>query len=162
MSPQGPNPYLRTKILTASPEELRLMLFDGALKHARLARQTLAPDGGDTIAEKPDYEKLYEHVSRAQKIVLELSTSMKAEVAPEIVEKLTALYNYIYRLFIDVNMQRQLPPLDEAIRLLDFERQTWVMVMEKSAAERGVQPNASVAPAATSQQTALGAYSKSA
>ncbi|MEO1059304.1 MAG: flagellar export chaperone FliS, partial [Actinomycetota bacterium] len=35
MPPQGPNPYLKTKVMTASPEELRLMLYDGALKFCR-------------------------------------------------------------------------------------------------------------------------------
>ena len=29
MTPKPPNPYLRTKIMTASPEELRLMLYEG-------------------------------------------------------------------------------------------------------------------------------------
>ncbi len=155
MTAPGPNPYLRTKILTASPQELRLMLFDGALKFAKLARQTLEAEqtGGKT-----DYEKLYDNVSRTQKIVLELSTSMKTDVAPEIVEKLNALYTYIYRLLMDANMNRDREALDEAIKLLGYERETWVMLMDKTAAEQANQPGT----AATSQQTALSAYTKSA
>ncbi|NJL30429.1 MAG: flagellar protein FliS [Phycisphaerales bacterium] len=39
MPPSGPNPYLRTKIMTASPQELRLMLYEGAV---RFCRQSLA------------------------------------------------------------------------------------------------------------------------
>jgi flagellar biosynthetic protein FliS len=42
---------------------------------------------------------------RAQKIVLELSTSLNRDVAPELCEKLGALYTYIYRLMVDANMQ---------------------------------------------------------
>ena len=34
MSSTEPNPYLRTQVMTASPPELRLMLFDGALRFA--------------------------------------------------------------------------------------------------------------------------------
>ena len=45
-----------------------------------------------------------------------------------------------------------------AIKLLSFERETWVLLMEKNAAERGTP--APTTP--TSQQTALSAYSKSA
>ena len=146
--PTGPNPYLRTKILTASPEELRLMLFDGALKFCKHARKALDQD-------KPAFDTVYENVTKAQKIVLELSTSMKAEVAPDLVEKLSGLYTYIYRRLVDANIDHTLEPLDEAIKLLSFERETWVLLMQKNAAERGT-------PAPTSQQAAMSSYAKSA
>lgn len=150
-TPAGPNPYLRTKILTASPEELRLMLFDGALKFAKQARKALDRD-------KPEFDTVYENLTKAQKIVLELSTSMKAEVAPDLVEKLSGLYTYIYRRLVDANVEHEVGPLDEAIKLLAFERETWVLLMEKNAAERGTP--APTAP--TSQQAAISAYSQSA
>lgn len=174
MNPAGPkNPYLRNKILTASPEELRLMLFDGALKYAKLARKVLDPDSPAGKIEspaggtKPDYEQSYENVAKCQKIVLELSTSMKSDAAPEIVAKLNALYTYIYRLLVDVNMERKIEPLDEAIKLLGYERETWAMLMKKTAQERGevasqTAGQASSTPAPTAQQTALSAYARSA
>lgn len=151
MTPQGPNPYLRTKILTASPEELRLMLLDGAMKFSKQARKHLD-------REKPDFENAYENLMRAQKIVLELSTSMKEEVDPDLVTKLSALYTYIYRLLVDASVEHRVEPLDEAIKLLGYERQTWSMLMEKNAVERGTTPG----NIATAQQTAMSAYSKSA
>ncbi len=84
---------------------------------------------------------------------------MKSDAAPEIVAKLNALYTYIFRLLVEVNMERQLGPLDEAIKLLTYERETWSLLMKKSAEERtGDAPQ----PAATSQQTALSAYARSA
>ncbi|MEM1444930.1 MAG: flagellar export chaperone FliS [Planctomycetota bacterium] len=166
MNSAGPqNPYLRNKILTASPEELRLMLFDGALKYAKLARKVLDPDDpagrveGAAGETKTDYEQSYENITKCQKIVLELSTSMKSDAAPEIVSKLNALYTYIYRLLVDVNMERKIEPLDEAIKLLGYERETWAMLMQKNAEERGDQPPA---PAPTSQQAALSAYARTA
>ncbi|MEM8782145.1 MAG: flagellar export chaperone FliS [Planctomycetota bacterium] len=171
MIPTGPkNPYLRNKILTASPEELRLMLFDGALKYAKLARKVLDP--GDPAGKleaasgqtKPDYEQSYENISKCQKIVLELSTSMKSDAAPEIVTKLNALYTYIYRLLVDVNMERKIEPLDEAIRLLGYERETWAMLMKKNAEQQRGGPAADppATPAPTAQQAALSAYARSA
>ena len=57
-----PNPYLRTRIMTATPEELRLMLYDGALKFTTQARAAL---------EEKNYESSYNCLMRAQKIVLE-------------------------------------------------------------------------------------------
>ncbi len=143
----GVNPYLRTRIMTASAEELRLMLYDGAIRFCTQARQAL--DTGDL-------ETAYNGLTRAQKIVLELSTSLDHKVAPELCERLSALYTYIYRLLVDANMERQTGPIDEALKLLQYERDTWQMLIQKLAEESGQTP----APGA--QQTAMSSLSRSA
>ena len=119
------NPYLRNQVLSASPEQLRLMLYDGALRFMRSGRKGLA---------EKNYDVSYTNLSKAQKIALELSSSLKHDQMPELCEKLSALYTYIYRLLIDANMQRQPETVDEAIKLLEFERETWVLMMEQNAA----------------------------
>jgi flagellar protein FliS len=151
----GPNPYLRTKVLTASPQELRLMLLDGALRFAKQARKALEQD-------KPDIDTSYENLSRAEKIVLELQSAIKPQHAPELCEQVSALYLYIYRLLVDTNMTRSTEPLNEAINLLTFERETWVMAMDKLAGERGGQGAAAPVSIQTQQVAASRAYSKSA
>ncbi|MEM1356184.1 MAG: flagellar export chaperone FliS [Planctomycetota bacterium] len=122
------NPYLRNQVLSASPEQLRLMLYDGALRFMRAGKLGLAEQNFDTS---------YTNLSKAQKIIIELSNSLKPQIMPDLCEKLSALYTYIYRLLIDANMQRTTQPVDEAITLLEFERETWVMMMEKNAAANG-------------------------
>ncbi len=122
----APNPYLRSKVMTASPEELRLMLYDGCLKFCRLANTELGKD-------KPAFDAVYEHFSRAQKIVLELSSSLNHQESPELCEKLSALYTYVYRLLVDGNMEKDTAKVDEAIKLIGYERETWIMLMEQNA-----------------------------
>ncbi|MEM6459752.1 MAG: flagellar export chaperone FliS [Planctomycetota bacterium] len=143
------NPYLQTQIRTASPDELRLMLYDGCLKFARQAKAELT-------RERPDFEAVYENFMRAQKIVLELSTGLNRDAAPELCDKLAGLYTYIYRLLVDANVDRDPAKIDEAIELLDYERQTWQLYMEKAAAS-GPAPDPTGA-----QQTAISSLSKSA
>ena len=121
---QTPNPYLRNRVLSARPEELRLMLFDGAIRFLSAGRKGI---------EDQDYDVSYTNISKAQKIVLELSNSLNREVMPDVTEKLTALYTYIYRLLIDASTQRDTEKLDEALKLLQYERETWAMLMEKAA-----------------------------
>lgn len=150
MNKPAPNPYLRTKIMTASPEELRLMLYDGCLRFCRGAKAELVKD-------KPNFEAVYENFMRAQKIVLELSTSLNHDIAPELCEKLSALYTYIYRLLVDANLERDPSKVDEAVQLLEYERETWVMLMQRNAEAQG-QP----ADQANAQQTAISSLSKSA
>lgn len=143
----GVNPYLRTRIMTASAEELRLMLYDGAIRFCNQAR---------TALQNNDLENLYNGLTRAQKIVLELSTSLNHQVLPELCSRLSSLYTYIYRLLVDASMQRKQEPIDEAIRLLQYERETWQMLMEKLADESG-------RPVDTgAQQTAMSSLSQSA
>lgn len=146
------NPYLKTKIMTASPQELRLMLFDGAIKFCHQARAAMAAE---------QIEDGFNHLMRAQKIVLELSTSLNHEVDPKLTEKLGALYTYIYRLLVDANMQHRIEPLDEAVKLLEFERATWRLLMQKLAAETG-RDGESPTDIAGAQQTAISTWSQSA
>ncbi len=129
------NPYLKTKILTASREELRLLLFDGAIKFANQAKAALA---------EKQFEDSFNAIVRAQKIVLELSNSLDHKIDPELTEKLSALYTYIYKLLVDANTTREPQPLDEVISLLGYERDTWQMLISKlqDASPAADQPNA--------------------
>ncbi|MCC7409362.1 MAG: flagellar export chaperone FliS [Phycisphaeraceae bacterium] len=131
--------YLRTKILTANPQELRLMLYEGAIRFCHQARKGL---------EEKNYELSYNGLMRAQKIVLELSTSLNHQVAPELCDKLGALYTYIYKLLVEANMSRQIKQVDEAIKLLEYERATWQMLMNRLNSDD---------PAAASHDHATGA-----
>lgn len=125
------NPYLRTKIMTANPMELRLMLFEGAIKFCRQSAEALG---------RKDFEKMYNALVRAQKIVLELSTSLNHEMDPELCGKLAGLYNYIYRRLVDANMERDVSCINECIDLLDYERQTWILVMNEMRAQEVSEP----------------------
>jgi len=149
MSQKSVNPYLKTKIMTASPEQLRLMLYDGALKFCRQAKAGL---------EKKNYEDSYSNLMRAQKIVLELSTSLNHDADPQLCQRLSALYTYVYRLLVDANMKRETPIIDEAIKLIEYERETWQMLMKKLAGE-GKPTDTSIT---TAQQTAISSLSQSA
>ncbi len=128
------NPYLRTKVMTASPEELRLMLYDGAIKFCRQATDAMG---------KGQWEAMYNALIRAQKIVMEMSNSMKPELAPELCERMSALYTYLYKRLVDANLERDRSPIDEVIGLLEYERETWLMVVKQVAAEQGGEAGAS-------------------
>ena len=147
----NPNPaaqsYLRTKILTASPDELRLMLYDGAIKFCQQAKEALA---------NSDFEASYHALMRAQKIVLELSASLDHEVAPDLCARLSSLYTFIYCRLVDANVKRDVNLIDESLKLLEYEKQTWQMLLEQMAdkQKQGVDANMKGA-----QQTAISSLS---
>jgi len=127
MNPQAAQTYLRTRVMTATPEQLQMMLYDGALRFAEQGRVAL---------EKKDYEGTYNSVSRCQKIITEMTCNLKHQVAPELCQRLAALYNYIYRKLIEASTNHKIEAIDEAISLLKFQRETWAMLLDKLAREK--------------------------
>lgn len=127
MNPQAAQNYLRTRVLTATPEQLQLMLYDGAIRFA---------DAGRTAILKKDWEGTYLNCSRAQKIMTELSSGLRREVAPEMVGNLASLYNFIFRKLVEASLHHTVESIDEAIKLLRFQRETWAMLLDKLAKEK--------------------------
>jgi flagellar protein FliS len=116
--------YLKTKIFTATPEQLQLMLYDGAIRFAEQARAAL---------QQKNWEQSCELLSRAQKIIAEMTASLKHEVAPDLCGKLASLYNFVYRKLIEANIEHKLEAVDEALSILRYQRETWVMLLDQLA-----------------------------
>lgn len=122
MNPQAAQNYLRTRVLTATPEQLQMMLYDGAIRFA---------DAGRSAILKKDWEGTYHNCSRALKIITELNASLKHDIAPALCRKLTSLYNYIYRKVVEASLHHTVESIDEALKMLRFQRQTWAMLLDK-------------------------------
>ncbi|MCA9290434.1 MAG: flagellar export chaperone FliS [Phycisphaerales bacterium] len=122
MTTPDPNAYLRTKVMTASPAELRLMLLDGAVKFAR--------QGRDGLAAK-DFEAAYNGITKCQDIIMELINSLRPEFDPTLCEKLSALYVFLYNRLIDASSHRDPTIIDEVVTLLEYERETWTLLMDQ-------------------------------
>ncbi len=122
MNQQAAQNYLRTKVFTATPEQLQLMLYDGALRFGEQARVAL---------EAKNFEASYNAISRVQKIITEMNSSLKHSISPELCGRLAALYTYAYRKLVEANIEHKIEPLDEALGLLRFQRETWVMLLDQ-------------------------------
>jgi flagellar secretion chaperone FliS len=127
MNPQAAQNYLRTKVLTATPEQLQLLLFDGAMRFGHQARVAL---------QDRNWEQSYTLLSRVQKIVTELNASLKHTVAPELCGKLASLYNYAYRKLLEANVGHKIESLDEALNVLGYQRETWSLLLQKLAQQK--------------------------
>ena len=114
--------YLRTRVLTATPEQLQMMLFDGAVRFAEQGRLAL-------IAK--NWEQSYNNISRCQKIISELIASLRPDVSPELCGKLSGLYNFAYRKLIEANIEHKVEALDEAVSVLKYQRETWGLLLQQ-------------------------------
>jgi flagellar protein FliS len=121
MNPKGAQNYLRTRVFTATPEQLQLMLYDGAIRFTEQARPAL---------ERKDWSTSFHMLSRAQKIVTELNGSMKRDVAPDLCARMASLYNFVFRKLVEANVKHSLDALDDALRILRYQRDTWQLLMK--------------------------------
>ncbi len=127
-NPQPVNAYLRTKVLTAGPEELRLMLLDGAIK--------FAVQGRDGLLRK-DYEASYNGISQCRDIICELMTSIRPEHDPALAERVLSVYGFIFSEITQASMDKDAAKLTKVIDLILYERETWALLIQKLAEERG-------------------------
>ncbi len=130
--------YLTTRVMTASPVELRLMLIEGAIKFLR--------QGRDGLVSK-DYEACFNGYSRGRAIISELMTTMRPEPDRELYGRMQSLYAYMMSRLIESSHEKDPAKADEVIRLLEYDRETWMMLIEKLRSEERGHARAHPAPA---------------
>jgi len=122
MSNVADNPYLHDAVMTATPEQLQLMLYDGAIRFATQARDAL---------DKKDYETSYLRLTRAQHIILEMQNGLNYEVNRPLCERMAAIYNFLYGKLLDANIKRSVADIGDALKVLRIERETWQILVDK-------------------------------
>jgi len=121
------NAYKRQQIMTASPEELTLMLYNGAIRF--VTESILA-------IEAQNMEKAHTANMKAQAIVHEfmVTTDMKHEISKNWV----LLDEYILHCLIQGNIKKDIVQLEEAKRLLVEFRDTWFQAMKLVRMDKAV------------------------
>ena len=105
--------------MTASPQELTLMLYDGAIKFGNQAKIAI---------ENGDIEKAHNSIVKVQNIIVEFRSTLDMQY--EISGSLNLLYEYIDRRLFDADMAKDIEALDEAIDFIRELRNTWKEAMQ--------------------------------
>lgn len=119
---QGINNYQRNAVLTASPAELTLMLYDGAIRFCNIALIGL---------ETKDYEKVNTNLKKAQAIIGELRATLDHKYP--VWEDFERVYAYIYDCMVDANIQKDSALVEEALKHTREMRDAWKEVMKLTA-----------------------------
>lgn len=131
MEPKNGKQYLESKVLSASPEELLLMLLDGAIGFAQQGR--LKMEAGELVAS-------HELLIRAQRVAIELLTALRRDMlADELYRRLGGLYMFVYRKLVEANIKKKPELIGESIQILEHLRETFARAIEKNRNE-GVAP----------------------
>ena len=110
--------YKNNKVLTASPAELTLMLYEGAIKFCNIAMIGI---------DEKDIQKSHTNIVKTEKIVdhLRITLDMKYPVAKDF----DRMYEYLERRLTEANITKDKAILEEVCEHLRAIRDTWKEVM---------------------------------
>lgn len=122
------NQYQQNQIMTASQEQILLMLYDGAIK---FCRQAIAYSDEGKVADKLG------RISKVFAIVTEFSNSLNHEIGGDIAADLDALYQFMIRELNSARKDATGVHLKNVEKLLIDLRQTWGEAVEINKKELG-------------------------
>ncbi len=113
--------YNRSRILTASPAELTLLLYDGAIKFCNLAIVAI---------EKKDIPAAHTNIVKVEKIIEEFRSTLNRDYP--VAEDFDRVYCYLLRRLQDANVKKDIEIINEILEHLRSMRDTWKQVMQQA------------------------------
>lgn len=119
------NPYQKYKqvsILSASREQILLMLYEGAIKFTKLAMKA--------IEEKKIADRGH-NILRAYDIILELHATLDHKVGGDLSKQLEQLYLFMMDQYTQANIKGEMAPLQANLKVLENLYDGWKQAIEK-------------------------------
>ena len=123
----GVKDYLSMQILSAKPEKLILMLYDGAI---RFIQQ------GIKAMEENDIELANRNLLRSQNIMVELMASLNFEKGGELAANLFRVYEFMHYTLVQANVKKEAEPLTRVAEQLKRLRESWAQALKKEENEK--------------------------
>ena len=114
--------YANNKIMTASPAELTLMLYEGAIKFCNIAI---------VACERKEIEKAHINIRKTDRIIEEFQITLNRKY--KVAEDFDNVYKYIRQRLTEANMTKDPEILEEVLEHLRTMRDTWKEVMVLTA-----------------------------
>lgn len=119
--PRGYQNYQNNKIMTASPAQLTLMLYDGAIKFCNLAIMGI---------EEGDVMKAHNNIRKVERIIEEFRATLNFKY--EVANDFEKVYKYIDERLREANIHKDKEILEEVLGHLRTMRETWEEVMKRA------------------------------
>lgn len=113
--------YANTKIQTATPAQLTLMLYDGAIKFCNLAINAV---------EEGQIEMANTNIKKVEAIIAEFRATLNFKFP--VAKDFDNVYEYLGRRLLEANLHKDKEILEEVLSHLRVMRETWTEVMKQS------------------------------
>lgn len=114
--------YANNKIMTASPAELTLMLYEGAVKFCNIAIRAV---------EEKDIEKAHTNIMKVENIISEFQMTLDKKYP--VAKEFDSVYVYLNQRLMEANFKKDKEILEEVLGHLRTMRDTWKEVMRLTA-----------------------------
>lgn len=144
MNPKNPwQSYRQVATRTASPGQLVLMLYEGAIRFLERA------EAGFQLEDPVEFNTtINDNILRAQDIVRELDFSLNVEAGGELAAQLRRLYDYFDRTLLEANLRKDPSGIVEVIKRITVLRDAWATMLEQQGDSTKAQtPTAELAAA---------------
>lgn len=111
--------YANNKVMTASPAELTLMLYEGAIKFCNLAMEAI---------DAKDVQKAHENIMKVERIIEEFQTTLDHRYP--VAKDFDNVYSYLLERLKEANLKKDNEILEEVLKHLRTMRDTWKEVMK--------------------------------
>lgn len=128
------NAYRETKIRTAGPGQIILMLYAEAVKQCDIGVELI---GQDAKPKPETIEKINKALIRAQDIITELMASLDFESGGEIARNLFSLYVYFNRELMESNIRKDAARIKAVRSMIEELRGAWVEAVRSSGSQSG-------------------------
>jgi flagellar protein FliS len=132
--------YLESKVTTATPYQLHLMVIDGAMRHARAAQAAF---------EQKNPREARVRLAQSRQFVAEILSGLDEKEMAEVVVRLKAIFIFVLRNLVQADLQHDPQLVADSLSILEMHRDTWLALGERLKQE---------SPALVSSSTA-GGYS---
>lgn len=120
------NQYKQNSVLTASPERILIMLYDGAINFLLRAKISI---------DEKNIEDTHIYITKTQKIIREFMNSLDKDSGGDIAENLFKLYEYLHHRLIQANIKKDKDMIDEVLNHLRELKKTWEEAIKISSRE---------------------------
>jgi flagellar protein FliS len=127
MNPKNPwQSYRQVATRTASPGQLILMLYDGAIRFLEQAK------AGFQLEDPVEFNTtINNNILRAQDIIRELDYSLNAEQGGDLAVELHRLYDYFDRVLLEANLRKDVQGINEVIQRITVLRDAWAAMLQQ-------------------------------
>lgn len=125
MKPKNPwQSYRQVATRTASPGQLVLMLYEGAIRFLERAQ------AGFDLEDPVEFNTtINNNILRAQDIIRELDFSLNVDQGGELAQQLRRLYDYFDRVLLEANLRKDSKGISEVIRRITELRDAWATML---------------------------------
>jgi len=113
----GARAYATTQVQTASPVQVVVLLYDGTIQAMKLAQEGMQHNNREDKAR---------FLSRALRVVSELSATLNMEQGGTVARDLRRIYEFVVHELTQANLLNQPERLDAPIRCLGVLREAWL------------------------------------